>query len=222
MPRFEPKAAIAVDLVVDLDGWEDQRNRCGCKHVVLADLGPANQRVEAQTLGNSNARGRIDEDHGLPGANVGRADREGAKRAGPDVSPELAPANVLADEGGERPGVEHSARLTGSTEEHPIETRRLAKTKPQHMRQLELGPNGDELLHRARNVADRRRDECAVDRTDARAGDQVDLGCVTSPVGELAEDVLEDPDLVSPSRAASRKYQAKTTQRSSSSFKGIS
>ena len=45
--RVQAKAAVAVNLVADLDGGEDQGNGRGSKHVVLADLGPADQRVEA-------------------------------------------------------------------------------------------------------------------------------------------------------------------------------
>jgi hypothetical protein len=87
-----------MDLVADLDGWEDQRNRRRRKDVVLADPSPADQGVEAQTLGNSNAGGCIDEDHGLPSPDVGGADREGAEGTAPDVLSQAAPANRLADE----------------------------------------------------------------------------------------------------------------------------
>ena len=51
--------------------------------------------------------------------------------------------------------------------------------------------------------AQRRGDERAVDGADAGAGDQVDLGWIASRVAELAEDVLEDPDLIRASRATS-------------------
>jgi hypothetical protein len=124
---------IAVDLVADLDGWKDQRNGGGGKHVVLADLGPADQRVEAQTLGNSNAGSCIDEDDGLPRADVRGAHGEGAKRAAANVSPEAAPANGPSNEGRERRRIEYAACLTGAAEEHTIKARGLAKPKPEHV-----------------------------------------------------------------------------------------
>ena len=79
----------------------------------------------------------------------------------------------------------------------------MAKTKAEHMRKLEVGPNRDELLQRARHLADGRRDERAIDCSDAGAGDQVDLGRVALGVGELAEDVLEYTYFVCASRTAS-------------------
>jgi hypothetical protein len=132
----EPQTAIAVDLVADLDSWEDQGNRSGSEHVVLADPRPANQRMQPQTLGNSNARGRVDEDHGLPGAHMSGAHRERAKRPGAEVLPQAAPTNVPANQGRERGGIEHATRLAAAAKKHSIEPCSLAKAEAEHLRKL--------------------------------------------------------------------------------------
>ena len=99
---------------------------------------------------------------------MGRADREGAKQAALDVSPEEAPANSPSDEGRERGRIEHATGLAAPAEQHAIEACRLSKAKPEHMWQLEVGPNRDELLQGARHLADGGGDERAVDCADAR------------------------------------------------------
>ena len=211
-----------MNLVADFDRREDQRNRRGSEHVVLADPGSAHQRMQAQALGNSNARGCVDENHGLPGADVRGAHGERPKRAAADVLPEPSPANVSAHQSGKRSRVEHAARLAGAAEKDTIKTSGLTKAKAEDVGELKPGPDRDELIHGTWHIADRRSDEGTVDGADARPGNQVDLRPVPLGIDELAEDVLESPNLVRSSRTASRKYQAKTTHDASSSFKPIS
>jgi hypothetical protein len=208
-----------VNLVADFHRREDERNRGGGENVVLTDPGASHQGMKPQAVWNSDAWSRVDENHRLPGSNVCGAHRERSKRAAPDVLPEPAPADVSAYESGERGRVEDASCLSGTAEEHAIEACGLTQTKTKDMRQLEAGPNGDELFDSARHVTDRRCDEGPVDRANTGAGDQVDLRSFSIGVEELAEDVLEDPNLIRSSRTTSRKYQAKATHYASSSFK---
>ena len=201
--RVEAKPTVAVNLVANFDRREDERNRSRSEHVVLADASASNQSMETQAFGNSKARGGIDEDHRLPRADVRGAHGEGPERTAPDVLSEPPPADVSADESGERPRVEDAARLAGAAEKHAIEAGGLAQPEAEHVRQLEAGPDGDELLHPRRHVTDGRCDEGSVDGADAGAGDQVDLWSFSVRVQEFAEDVLERSNLIRSARTTS-------------------
>ena len=66
--------------------------------------------MKAEALGDPDTGRRVDEDHGLSGTDVCRADRERPEPAGPNVLAELAPVDVAADQRTERSRVEDTAR----------------------------------------------------------------------------------------------------------------